>query len=373
MEGDDTTGIDTSAVGGAGAGLLPASPPEFRHTSINGRLNQYTSSYWALALPALSVRYAFEAASSIATKIMEKHKLPQHFSDKAERGHAIGVGAFMLGVTGYYSHRTYQDMRNLFAQPLAWEFGKKEQDVGWDDIMHSQNLLVQQARDNFMNYNTRRFGVNAVFLGGLLPRHILKPDNAVKLGIAANALYLMRDVLFRKETFFERLQSFIDDKINHADRVGDLITAGDLMSLYYRHSKDKNENFVPPHMNTQAWKRDEALFARMADLMNQTYGNTPVKEHADFTITKFLYLVGMGLLSSENPEKNVTYVEMANNQGIPAVKQAALSQEPERFYLEKEAEREAPAAVSRGPETRMTPAHVNSLVGDPALSQAAVI
>jgi len=309
----------SAAPGSANGGTVadapsPAQQHEFKHTAIHGRLNQYTSGYWALALPALSARYAFEAVTNMAPKF--------------KNWYANSVGLFMMGVTSLYSWRTYKDMRELFAEPLAQEFDKKPKEVGFGDILKSENLLVKQARHNFFNYNARRFGVNSVFFSPYVLPHSIQPstDNAVKLGIAANAVHLMNDVLGRKETFFERLQSFIDQKINHKDRVGDVIAATDLINLYYRHTLDMDSKFKHPRMNSQEWKDDEKVFRRMADLMNQTYGNTEVKEQADLTVDKFIYLVGMGLLDSDNPEKNLAMVEMANRDGIPAVKRAARGQ-----------------------------------------------
>jgi hypothetical protein len=76
-------------------------------------------------------------------------------------------------------------------------------------------------------------------------------------------------------------------------------------------------------MDTSAWKNDQVLFSRMAQLMNETYHNTPTQEHADFTIPKLLYLLGHGVVKAPNLDENLAYIEIANKYGIPAVKQVA--------------------------------------------------
>jgi hypothetical protein len=286
-----------------------------RKITISGHFNKAPSSYWSLALPALSVRYVAEVVTNYLTGPRSPFK-----NDKLKKGpiaqvHAIGAGSFMMGVSGYYLIQTYRDMRNLFAEPLSWELNKKPENINIFDIMKSKNSLVEAARKNFFKYNARRIGVNTIFFSSLLPGKLpFKPDaeDAVKLGTGANGLYLMNDVLHRKETFFEALQTVVATKINHAERVGELITANDLMNLYDRHGRDMNKAYSLPQMNTPEWQNDLLLFGRIADLMNQTYGNKPNTEKADFTIPKLIYLLGNGLVKSESLEKNLAYVELAN-------------------------------------------------------------
>jgi hypothetical protein len=63
----------------------------------------------------------------------------------------------------------------------------------------------------------------------------------------------------------------------------------------------------------------------MADLMNQTYGNAPKREHADLTATKLIYLMGMKLLKAQDSiEKNFAFVEVANRYGVPALNKVAF-------------------------------------------------
>src|ERR1700676_3397787 len=102
-----STGIDRE-IRRSGAADTPEPVPsnDFKHTEINGRFNKYTSGYWALALPALSVRYAFEAISNMGSRLAKSHNAFR-FTEKIEKGYAVGVGAFMMGVTTLYAYRTY--------------------------------------------------------------------------------------------------------------------------------------------------------------------------------------------------------------------------------------------------------------------------
>ncbi len=52
------------------------------------------------------------------------------------------------------------------------------------------------------------------------------------------------------------------------------------------------------------------LADRIAVLLNQTYNNTPKTEHANFTLGKFNYLVGFGLLDMSSA--SLAFVELAN-------------------------------------------------------------
>jgi hypothetical protein len=65
-----------------------------------------------------------------------------------------------------------------------------------------------------------------------------------------------------------------------------------------------------------------ALSARVADMMNRTYGNAPNPEDVDLTLGKFLYLLGNGLLD-RFPE-NLGYIELASrSKSMQPIKEAA--------------------------------------------------
>ncbi len=316
----------------------PAPQSNLDHTKITGRFNQYTSGYWALTVPLLSARYVFDALNEMF-KPISKIKFPK-WGDKAW---SIGVGGLMMGVTGFYSIRTYTDMKRQFKEPLGWEFDKDPEKVGIRDMLRTQNTLVRDAVKNFTKRSVMRVAANLPFFTYLVPtpfkqrpdespmrferrNKLLGPKGSVNFGVGVNAMYLATDALSRKRTFFEELQGFIDTKINHRDKLGDSVTAQDLINLYALRQRDTKAPPLPK-MNTPQWQDNVKLFDRMADLMNQTYENIPQKEHADFTVPKLLYLLGMGLLKSDNLEKNLAYVEVANRYGVPALKKVASAVE----------------------------------------------
>jgi len=315
--------------GGAPA-QVPASVADT--PQIRGLFNQQSNTgYWPWAMAALGAHYIFEAVFNLFKLPAGQHSegLIAKRMTTLKALYAATFGLFMVGVTDFYRRRTGQDMRNLFAEPVGWELGKRPEDVTVDDIKKSTNSFVKDARDNSIRYNTRRFAINSTFFSFLLPfgktfKEHWTPEIALGVGMGGNALYLMHDVLNRKVTPFERLQGFSNSKLNHNDRIGEHVTALDLMNIYDLHSRNNDTSYVTPAMNSAQWQSNEALFERMADLMNQTYHNVPVREQANFTVSKFIYMLGKGLVKpGESPEKNLAFVEVANRCDVKTVEQVA--------------------------------------------------
>lgn len=339
-----TEQVDIQAVQKAGGDNAPAMPapmesPRSPLPDVKGRVNRHTSGYWALTIPALSVRYLAEAASGIFSLNLGKKLGVSELSKEKKLGienvYAGVVGAFMMTVSSFYMKRTYDDIKGAFAEAVAMETGKKPEDVGVRDLLKSDNTLVEAARHNFIKYNSRRFAVNLPFFANRVFKENVDPKNAVLLGTAANSLYLMNDVLSRKETFFERLQSFVDGKIVHSEQIGDKIKAVDLINLYELHARDKDPKYqFNGRMDTQEWQDKVKIFGRMAELLNETYGNEPNKDKANFNLSKMIYLMGHGMVDAKTPERSCTMIEVANRYGIEAVKdiQAHASAKEEVAY-----------------------------------------
>ncbi len=94
-----------------------------------------------------------------------------------------------------------------------------------------------------------------------------------------------------------------------------------------------------------------ADFDRMTQLMNLTYAykhpsdidpqTGQVRRQADFALPKFIYLLGHDLIDVNKPEQTLAAIEIANQFGIPAVKEmqamlksgASLVQVTERFPI----------------------------------------
>jgi hypothetical protein len=364
----------------------PAATPGSEQTRVKGRFNQYQSGYWVLALPLLGARYFAEGLNEIWEPKRLKAKFeetldkffkydPKSFSSASEalakkkieqKGFwkqlwkpgerwPLPVAAVMLAVTTAYTWRTYGDMKQHFKEALGWEFDKDPQKVNAIDILKSKNTLIRDARRNFEWRTFFRYLVQAPFAAFLFATpfkagkykeltggHVAKfgavlddwaevkiydklisPKGAVNLAVGASSAYLASDALLRKRTFFEELQTFIDNKFNHADRIGDAATAQDLMNLYDRQARGLSDVRPLPKMNSPEWQSDVQLFERIADLMNQTYGNKPNTEQANFTVPKLIYMLGMHLLKTEDPKRNMAYVELANRYGIKAAEQVA--------------------------------------------------
>lgn len=285
---------------------------------MEGHFNRHTSGYWAVMIPALSLRYMPEAAMKFG---VAKKPGNTAWAEKLDTAYAAVTGAAMMMVTSFYARKTYQDIKNVFAEPIAWETGKNPEDVTFRDIMKSDNTLVEAARRNFLKYNARRYAVNMPFFS----KHIIKDfsgDAAVGFGVAANSMYLVRDVFKRKETFFERVQSFVDQKISHTSQLGDTISGIDLINLYELAHRDKDPGYsFSGRMDTPEWQNRLKIFDRMADLMNQTYGNEPNREHANFTLAKMIYMMGHGMIGAGgDTERSCMLIEVANHDGIEAVK-----------------------------------------------------
>jgi hypothetical protein len=300
----------------------PNTPQDIK---ISGRFDQYRSSYWAAAVAVLPIRYA---ARPFLSAFWDQHE-PKNFLKK--HSYSALAGVFMQGVAGFYAHRTLQDMKSICSEALACEFNKDPKDVTFTDFRNSKNTIVQQTVKNYISYNLRRFGVNTTFFLPFILQPFLKnnrlfqkmrAENGVDLGVAANAAYLFRDVIVRKITPFEEIQSLIDRKINQSDHFTDQIQATDLMDVYERHATEGYVKSFLSKRGTAEWPGVQELFERMSDLVNQTYKNTQPHEHADFGFPQFIYLVGNGLIEPDQMEKSRGFVELANKHGVGAVKEA---------------------------------------------------
>ncbi|MBV8938680.1 MAG: hypothetical protein JO089_02420 [Alphaproteobacteria bacterium] len=329
---------------------------------IHGRFDKYRSSFWAAALAIVGLRYAPRPF------LRQSWEPGKNTAFPLKHAYSAFAGSVMEGVTLIFARETWKDMRTIYAEALAWEFDKKPEEVNFWDFRNSRNTMVQQTLDNYFHRNARRAGVNLAFftpylLGPLFRRMNLPresawhpdkwhPETGADFGLSANAAYLFSDVISRKMSPFEALQTAIDRKINHADSFSDKMTAHDLLDIYERHAADGKIGSFLGERDTPDWEHAMTVFSRMADLMNQTYRNVPPHEHADFSIAKFIYLVGNNLIRPDNIEQTTAYIEVANRYDIPALKQvvkavedgAGLAQavQPYPVALPLAAEAEAP-------------------------------
>ena len=244
----------------------------------------------------------------------------------------LGIGA--LALTTSYSNLVYKDIKNIFCEAVAAEFDKDPSQVTRADIDHSKNKMVQQTMHNFWSRFAQRAGIDLLFFPAALTR--MERAGDFVLGLISGQLFL--DTWKRKTTMFEDLVTFVNNKINPRNGLGQPIAQGEIFDLYQHY----NEKFHPEAMFTNVlergtgegaiWAASQPIFARVAELMNQTYAYKhqsvidPATGHAkplaNFTLPKFIYLMGNDLINTREPQRTLATIEIANQYGIPAVKQA---------------------------------------------------
>lgn len=338
-----------------------------RDLGIVGRFDKYRSSYWAGMIAALSTRYfpkpfcrPFFDASPDKTSHLQKH------------AYAAISGVALSAVTGFYAVKTYADMKTILSEVVGWEKNKDPKDVNFFDLWNSKNSVVQQTMKNYVQFNIRRFGVNLAFFTPFLfpktfQKYKLSGETGVDFGVGANAVYLFHDILKRKMTPFEEVQTLIDTKINHSQHFSDPFVATDLLDIYERHaelSRGKNKSFMPQR-GTPQWDQSMALFERMSSLMNQSYHNDVPHEHARFGFSKFMALLGNGLIDPDHIERSRAYLEIANQYGGPELLKSAsehkngkpMDEVLKRYPLAVQALQAAPVEQAPGVEESAKPAH----------------
>ena len=246
--------------------------------------------------------------------------------------------ALLLGSTALtlsYSGLVYKDIKNIFCETVGAEFDKDPAQVTYEDINRSQNKIVRQTMNNFWSKLAQRAGIDLLFIPAAFMRSLSMGD-AVLGGIS---LQLFSDTWKRKTTMFEDLVTFVNNKINPRNGLGQPIAQGEIFDLYQHY----NEKFHPEQMFTNVlergtgegaiWATSQPIFARIAELMNQTYAYKhqtvidPATGHAklqaNFPLPKFVYLLGNDMINTREPERTLATIEIANQYGIPAVKEAA--------------------------------------------------
>ncbi len=306
--------------------LQPLPNGQQRDIPIGGRFGRYDSSYWKGLLAAFGLRYL--SRPWLRPSFDHPMNSPD-YSYGAKHKYSLVAGAIMEGVTAYYGMKTWGDIRSILAEAVAWEKNKEEKDVTFFDFWSSDNTIVKQTMNNFIKYNVQRALVNTAFFLPFIPgakkyfeRHNFTGEAGVDFGMAANSAYLLRDVIVRRPTPFEELQSLIDRKINHAEHFADKLVATDLFDIYERHATMHPSKSFMPLRGTEKWHDVAELFSRMADLMNQTYHNQVPSEHVEFGFSRFVYLVGHQMINPDKIDQSRAYVEIAAKYGVDALKHA---------------------------------------------------
>ena len=294
----------------------------YMHTDVIGAINQHTPSYWRLALPALGARYV----GRYATQFYKNYKNDLDELKQNKIFDAI-AGIWMLGITAFFAYRTGKDMKGIFSEAVGYELNKEPQDVTISDLLHSKNKAVVEARSKFISYNFVRTAVNSAFFASFVPgvsqvAQTMQKTSSVDLGVGANGAYLTLEILGRGRTFFEQVQSFVDLKLSPKNLLGEQITASELMQLYQRNAMDNDkENIFDTKTHPEIIRSSQVIFERMAELMNETYLNRAYSQSYNFTLPKFLYMVGFDLIKPQEIEKSLLYIEIANTLGMNVLKE----------------------------------------------------
>jgi hypothetical protein len=192
--------------------------PEPPDIPIHGRVDKYRSPYWSGIVAALGMRYA--PRPFVRDYFDIKADSPNYSHNKKHVYSAL-AGTMLTAVASLYAVQTYKDIKSILSEVVGWEKHKDPNDVTIFDMFSSKNSVVQQTMSNYVKFNTRRFGINAVYFTPFLMKktfmkHNLHGETGVDLGVAINGAYLFSDIIRRKMTPFEELQTLIDNKINHA-------------------------------------------------------------------------------------------------------------------------------------------------------------
>ncbi len=318
-----------------------------------------TPRYWLVAMPALTLRYAArfllrlfdyeERSGRLREHLQKTHPSWAKCVPQFHVLYPILAGTVMTSITAFFARQTYRDMKTLFRETVAFEFNKDPAQITMGDLYKSQNTVVKSTMRNFTKFNIRRFFFDGLFFvpwtrlhelpGGkklfVSDEKKLEGLDAVDIGAAGIAYHLENDSRKRSQKYFEYLQSVVTKKINHESGTSsEAITPNNMLDLMVLHKRALNKSYKPV-FNSPQWQNDIKLAERIMELLNQTYNEN--SRTANFTIGKFNYLLGFGLLDTF-PE-SLAFVELANRYGdMKEVNQAAAAirngMNPEAVFVE---------------------------------------
>ncbi len=297
---------------------------------IKARFARFNSPFMQLMIPTLITRYFWLAIEDINPgNFLDKpdpalkkpgfrpYETPSASRYLSRNFAAIGMGGTILGLIGLYSKRTYDDMKTLYSEAVGYELDKKPQDVTWNDMMKSQNAALAVTRDAYIKRTIARTAAGASFL---FPWHKFrdwrsaqpKYDANANAGVGVMGVYLAAyEGFIRKPSFFDVEQNLAVKAASTDDtNVVESVQASDIHSLLLLQRKHLDKNYKMPRLDCEEGQNDTQLSNRIAELMNQTYHNKVKTEHADFTMGKFNYLIGFGMLDVF--PASLGFVELAN-------------------------------------------------------------
>ncbi|MES2984199.1 MAG: hypothetical protein V4735_03325 [Pseudomonadota bacterium] len=329
-------------------GTAPSAPPSApQHTRTESTLAPTSEfvRYLLLALPARYIaRSGIESALNdkapgIVKRVVERiASLFKHTGIDRAKGSDIAydyaLGAGSLALTTTYTRLVYKDIQNMFCETVGLELGKPADQVTFSDITHSDNKIVAKTLHNFKVKTAERFGTDLLFFSRAIPA--LRWLNVGDLMIGVKAALALGDTWKRKTTMFEDLVTFVNNKINPRNGLGQPIGVGEVFDLYQHyeqayHPTNAFKDVLERGTDEGArWAQSQPIFQRITELMNLTYAykhstvldpQTGQAVHqAEFTLPVFVYLLGHDLIDVNKPERTLATIEIANRYGIAAVK-----------------------------------------------------
>ena len=327
------------------------------HTQTESTLAP-TAEFTRIFLLAWIIRYIFRGAGKaafepevtrpgVAAKIVNalsapgrwlqqhafKGSIPLHEWENAAYSASLGLGSGALSLS--YASLVRTDIQNLFREAVSYETGKPQEQVTFKDIEHSSNQIVQRTVHNYRRRMWGRLGTDALFFLAAP----LRSEGVTDLLLGGKGVQIFADTWKRKTTMFEDLVTFVNNKINPRNGLGQPVSIGELFDLY-QHYADIHQ---PDKMFRNVLSRDtseqqlhtisQPIFSRMAELMNLTYAYkhydaTPdAVRTADFALPKFIYLLGHNLIDTTQPERTMALVEIMNARGANDVQQTLAAME----------------------------------------------
>jgi len=340
-----------------GHALNASAPPIVPHTQTESTLAP-TAEFTRIFLLAWIIRYIFRGGAGatfektleqggLRAKILNGLSVPGRAIEKwigggtpkvgwqlpeleaAAYSTAIGVGSGAL--SWQYSRMVKRDIQNLFSESVAEEKGIPQAQVTFDDIRNSDNKIIQRTVENYSKKKWSRLGSDALFLVAAP----LRSGHLTDLLLGVKGIEIFADTWKRKTTMFEDLVTFVNNKINPRNGLGQPVSQGEIFDLYQHYA----EAFAPQKMFNNVlsknasgrWAQSQPIFQRITDLMNETYAykhTTPADYNAakmsgsDFPLPKLIYMLGHDMIDADRPERTLALVEIMNAKGSEAVRHA---------------------------------------------------
>ncbi len=252
--------------------------------------------------------------------------------NKSALAYNLTMGIGSLALTASYSWTVYKDAKNIFREAVAEENGKPAEKITFKDLQQSNNRIVQKTMENFWHRLFKRALTDVLFF----PVAALRSTGLGDLMVGLKALQAFGETWKRKTTMFEDLITFINNKINPRNGLGQPISVGEIFDLYQHYAEayqpDRMFNNVVERGTGEGsrWAESQPIFQRITELMNQTYAYKhravidPTTGHAvhqaEFALPKFIYLLGHDLIDIRDPRRTLATIEIANRYGIQVVK-----------------------------------------------------